>query len=53
MPAETPPVESNAGTDVSRNARPRATPPRMPAETPPVEAYADADFGDDLPEAFR
>jgi hypothetical protein len=34
-------------------ARPRATPAPMPAETPPVEAYADADFGDDLPEAFR
>jgi len=25
----------------------------MPAETSPVEAYPDADFGDDLPEAFR
>ena len=34
-------------------ARPSATPAPMPAETPPVEAYADADFGDDLPEAFR
>jgi hypothetical protein len=53
MPAETPPVESNAGTDVSRTARPSATPAPMPTETPPVEAYADADFGDDLPEAFR
>ena len=34
-------------------ARPGATPAPMPAETSPVEAYADADFGDDLPEAFR
>ena len=34
-------------------ARPGATPAPMPAKTPPVEAYADADFGDDLPEAFR
>ena len=36
-----------------QKARPSATPAPMPAETPPVEAYADADFGDDLPEAFR
>jgi len=34
-------------------ARPIATPAPTPAETPPVEAYADANFGDDLPEAFR
>jgi len=34
-------------------ALPRATPAPMPAETLPVEAYPDADFGDDLPEAFR
>jgi len=34
-------------------ARPSATPAPTPAETPPVEAYADANFGDDLPEAFR
>ena len=34
-------------------ARPGATPAPMPAETSPVEAYPDADFGDDLPEAFR
>ena len=34
-------------------ARPGATPAPMPAETSPAEAYPDADFGDDLPEAFR
>ena len=34
-------------------ARPGATPAPMPAETSPVEAYPDADFSDDLPEAFR